>query len=321
MLRRLLPLLLPLFAFATSLPVHAAYPDKPIRLIVGYPPGGATDTMARLIGKQLSVRLHESVIVENHPGAGGTIATSLVAHARPDGYTLLLASSASFSIAPFIFKQLPYKDSDFSPIGLIARVPQVLEVNPSLPVHNLQQFIAYAKAHQGKLSYASFGNGSSNHLVGELFKRVADVDIVHVPYTGSASAITDMLGGQTQLMFDTVQSSLPYIQSHRVTPIAISTPKRSPLLPAVPTFDELGLHGLDVRPWFGVSAPAGLPADTYAKLVAAMRASQADPEFSHEIEAMGAEPSNDAGPVFQTFIDSQRQEWGTVAKLSGATMR
>lgn len=251
-------------ALAGTLPAvsSAAYPDKPIRLVVPYPPGGATDVIGRIVAQGLTDALKQTVVVENRSGATGNIGAAAVANAQPDGYTLLLGALTSHSINAALYgseKVLYDLEKGFSPVGIVGRVPLVFVVNPSVKAKNLTELIALAKASPGSLTYASSGNGSPQHLAGELFKGMAKVDILHVPYRGSGPAMTDLIGGQVLMMIETAPAALPHIKGDKLRPLAAATATRVPTLPDVPTAAEAGLPGFEVSSMFGVLAPAGTP--------------------------------------------------------------
>src|SRR5438552_13835540 len=236
------------------------YPTRPIRLVVPFPAGGTTDILAREVGQRLSMTLGQPVVIDNRPGAAGNIGADLVAKSAPDGYTLLMGTVGTHAINASLYAKMPYDHvKDFAPIILVAGVPNVLVVNPSLPVNSVQELIAYAKANPGKLNFASSGPGTSIHLSGELFKVMAGVQMTHVPYKGSAPALQDLLGGQVQLMFDNLPPSLPHIKAGKLRALAVTSVARSPALPDVPTIAESGLPGFEASSWFGILVPAGTP--------------------------------------------------------------
>lgn len=280
------PLFLAINAFAKSSP----YPSRPVRIIVPSPPGGSTDQLARLIGDKLSNAWGQSVVVENKPGAGLTLGADYVAKSAPDGYTLLMGA-VHHSIAASVYKKLPYDLlKDLRPISVIAIVPNVLVVPASFPAQTVGELIALAKANPGKFNYGSTGAGTAHHLIGEQFNDMAGTDIVHVPYKGSAPALVDLMGGQIQLMFDTVASCLPHIQSGKLRALAVATSMRSRALPDVPTLSESGLAGFDVASWFGLMAPAATPTSVVEKVSADVREALASAEMQAQLLAMGAEP-------------------------------
>jgi tripartite-type tricarboxylate transporter receptor subunit TctC len=308
-------------AFIAAPCAQAAYPDKPIKLIVPFPPGGPTDGMARLVGQYLSQGLGQPVIIDNRGGAGGTIATEAAANAAPDGYTLFFATTGTMAINPSLyrtFKVDPLKA--FDPVGSVASTTNVLVVSPSLKVNSVKELVALAKQKPGMLTFGSAGNGSSNHISGELFKSMAEIDITHVPYKGSAAAFTDMLGGQISMMFDTVSSQVQHIASGKVKALGVSGKNRSEALPNVPTIAEAGLPNFEVTIWFGLAAPKGIPADAVAKLQAQLGKVLAMPEVKAKLAALGAEPLPGTPQAFKRMIEQDTAKWGKVVKASGATI-
>lgn len=296
------------------------YPTKPIRLVVGYTPGGATDGVARVIAAKLAPVLGQSVVIENKPGGGGTIGTAQVAQASADGYTLLLGTSSSISIAPFVYKTLPYNARrDFVPIILVARVPQVLVMHPGFVQGGLAAVVQSAKKAPGKHAYGSVGNGSSTHLAMEVFKQKAGIAITHVPYKGSAPAETDLIGGQIPLVLDTLQGALPYIRSGKSRALAISTETRSRLAPEIPTFTELGYPDVsNLSAWYGIMAPANLPAPIAEKLATEIEKIVRSPDTQAQLLQLGAEPTPLSGAAFAKFLEAEHKRWGEAAKVSGA---
>jgi tripartite-type tricarboxylate transporter receptor subunit TctC len=296
------------------------YPTKPIRLVVGYTPGGATDGVARVIAAKLAPALGQSVVIENKPGGGGTIGTAQVAQANADGYTLLLGTSSSISIAPFVYKTLPYDvRRDFVPITLVARVPQVLVMHPGFVQGGLGAVVQLARKEPGKHAYGSVGNGSSTHLAMEMFKQKAGIDVTHVPYKGSAPAETDLIGGQIPLALDTLQGAMPYIRSGKSQALAISTEKRSKLAPEIPTFTELGYPDVsNLSAWYGIMAPANLPGPIAEKLAAEIEKIVRSPDTQAQLMQLGAEATPLSGAAFAKFLDAERKRWGEAAKVSGA---
>jgi tripartite-type tricarboxylate transporter receptor subunit TctC len=308
-------------AFIAAPCAQAAYPDKPIKLIVPFPPGGPTDGMARLVGQYLSQGLGQPVIIDNRGGAGGTIATEAAANAAPDGYTLFFATTGTMAINPSLyrtFKVDPLKA--FDPVGSVASTTNVLVVSPSLKVNSVKELVALAKQKPGMLTFGSAGNGSSNHISGELFKSMAEIDITHVPYKGSAAAFTDMLGGQISMMFDTVSSQVQHIASGKVKALGVTGKNRSEALPNVPAIAEAGLPNFEVTIWFGLAAPKGIPADAVAKLQAQLGKVLAMPEVKAKLAALGAEPLPGTPQAFKRMIEQDTAKWGKVVKASGATI-
>jgi tripartite-type tricarboxylate transporter receptor subunit TctC len=313
------------FAFGLLVAAFAAgawaqdYPTKPIRIVVPFPPGGATDLLARAVAQRLTEKWGQAVIVDNRPGAGGNIGSELVAKAAPDGYTLEMGTVGTHAINASLYAKMPYDHvKDFVPIVLVAAVPNVLVVNPSLPVKSVQELIAYAKANPGKLNFASSGNGTSIHLSGELFKVMAGVQMTHVPYKGSAPALQDLIAGQVQLMFDNLPPSLPQIKAGKLRALAVTTAKRSPALPDLPTIAESGLPGFESSSWFGLLAPAGTPQPIVAKLNAEVNAWLATPEAKEKLLASGANPAGGSPEDFAKHIAAETAKWQKVVKESGA---
>jgi tripartite-type tricarboxylate transporter receptor subunit TctC len=293
------------------------YPSRQIHWIVGYPPGGTTDILARLIGQWLSDHLGQQVIVDNKPGAGNNIGTEAVVHAAPDGYTLLLINPANF-INTTLYQHLTFSFvRDIAPIAGIAQLPNVMEVNPEVPVKTVSEFIAYAKANPGKINMASSGNGTSIHMSGELFKMMANVNLVHVPYKGSAPALTDLLGGQVQVMFDNLPSSIGHIKAGKLRPLAVTTAKRWGALPDVPTVSET-VPGYEASAIFGVGAPAGTPAEIIERLNKEVNAALADPGMRARLADLGAAPLVTTSKEFKDLVASETEKWSKVVTFSGA---
>jgi tripartite-type tricarboxylate transporter receptor subunit TctC len=293
------------------------YPTRPVRWILGYPTGGAADIVARVMAQWLSERLGQSVIVENKSGAGTNIATQSVITAPPDGYTLLWVSPAN-AINATLYQALPFDFlRDTAPVAGLARFALVLEVNPKVPVASVPEFIAYAKARPGKLSMASFGVGTASHLAGELFKTMAGVDIVHVPYRGSAPAETDLIAGRTQAMFDNLTSSLPQIQAGALKVLAVTTQERSDLLPGVPTLAET-LPGFEASGWAGIAVPRGTPPEIIDRLYREVAAGLADPRIKSRLVEVGSTLMPMTPTAFGDFVAAETVKWGKVVKASGA---
>ncbi len=301
---------------AVAAPARAEFPDRPIRLIVPYSPGGATDGMARVIAAALAPRLGQPVVVENKPGAGTMLASEYVARAPADGYTLLINGSSLTINAAVYAKVSVDPRKDLAPVNLLVAAPHILVAPPSVPAKNLKELLAYAKKHPGQLSYASVGAGTTNHLECELLKSMTGLDIVHVPDKGSSPALTDLLTGRVQLMFDAIASSAPYIQSGRLIAMGVSPAKRSAALPDVPTIAEAGLPGFDAMPWLGLLAPANTPAPVIKKLDVEVKAVLADPEIAKKLLSMGLEVVGDGPEPFAGFIQEESRKWGAVAKAA-----
>lgn len=303
---------------AVSPPALAAkpYPERPVTLVVGYAAGGATDIVARLMAKSLSETLGQTFVVENKTGANSNIGAEIVSRAAPDGYTLYMGSIAN-TINRTLYSQLNYDFiKDFKPVGLVATIPNILVVNPKVPVKTVQEYIAYAKQHPGKLTCASSGSGSSIHLSCELFKMETGTDILHVPYRGSGPAVADLLGGQVDSMFDNLPSSLPHVQAGKLRAIGVTSPQRLPSTPDVPTLAESGLPGFDVESWFGLVAPAGTPAPVIARLNEALNQALASPALKESYQQSGfyAPATPNTPETFAKKIDSEISKWGAVVK-------
>jgi tripartite-type tricarboxylate transporter receptor subunit TctC len=299
------------------LPVIAAfpaaaqsYPAKTIRLIVPYPPGGPTDLVGRTIGQKLTAAWGQQVLVENRAGAASAVGTEVAARAPADGYTLLLGTSAGFCINPALGGKLPYDaERDFAPISLLVVNPQILVVHPSLPVTSVKSLIALAKSRPGQINYASVGNASPQHLGMEMLKRMAGIDMVHVPYKGTAPAVTDILAGNVSLMFNSMPSVLPQVEAGRLRGIAVGSAKRSPAAPAIPTVAEAGLPGFDYVTWYGLFAPSGTPRDIVNRLHAQVVKILADPELAQRFAGQGAEPQSTTPEQLAQYRRSEFERW------------
>jgi tripartite-type tricarboxylate transporter receptor subunit TctC len=308
-------------AFASLAGVsHAqAWPSKPIRWIVPFAPGGTTDILARTIAEKLTPALGKPVIVENNPGAGGSVGATQTAKAAPDGYTIMGGTISTHAINASLYKQLPYDPvKDFVPITLIARVPNLLVVNPEVPAKSVKELIALLKANPGKYTFASSGNGTSQHLSGELFKSMAGVDMQHIPYKGSPPALQDVVGGQVTMTFDNITTAWPLAKAGKLRALAVTTAKRSPIAPDVPTLAESGLAGYEVGSWQGVFAPAGTPPDVVKRLNTEIVKIINMPDVRAKLEALGAEPVGNSSDEFATIVKSEVAKWAKVVKESGA---
>jgi len=296
-----------------------SYPDRPIRLIVPFPPGGPTDYVARLVAQHVSANLGQ-VVLDNRPGAGGTIASKAVANAEPDGYTLLYGSSATLGIAPALYKNVEYDPiKSFAPVALVSRVPFVLGVAAAVPANTLSEFIAYAKANPGKLNFGAT-IGTPPHLVGELFKVTTGADIYYIPYKGAAQAMTDLLAGQMHMTIEGATTLLAHIQSGKVRPLAVMSPQRIPALPDVPTMLEHGYSGFPPASWTGVLAPAGTPASIVGKLNAAINDALQSPEISTNFAKFSAQAKVGSPQDFAAFIAVEAPKWAALVKDSGAKL-
>ncbi|WP_020201778.1 MULTISPECIES: tripartite tricarboxylate transporter substrate binding protein [Cupriavidus] len=296
----------------------AAWPTKPVRLVVGYSAGGATDVIARLVAVKLGEQLGQSVVVDNRAGANSNVGAELVAKSPPDGYTLYVYTIAN-TINASLYDKLGYDpQKDFEPVGLIARIPNILVVNPKLPVKTLADYMRLARSAPEGVTFASSGSGSSIHLSGEMFKMQAKLNMLHVPYRGSAPAVTDLLGGQVQSMFDNTPSSLPHVKAGRLRAIAITSAQRSPLLPDVPTVAESGFPGFDVQSWFALAAPAGTPQPVVERLNAALGKVLAMPDVRQRLQDLAATPEPGTPDQLRKLIASETRRWRDVVKQSGA---
>src|SRR5438876_7044295 len=295
-----------------------AYPSKPIRLIVPFPPGGTTDILARAVAQRLTQTLGQSVVVDNRPGAAGNIGADIVAKSAPDGYTLLMGTVGTHAINPSLYAKMPYDHvKDFAPVVLVAGVPNVLVVNPALPVNSVSDLIKLAKDKPGQLNFASSGSGTSIHLSGELFKTMAGVDMTHVPYKGSAPALTDLMGGQVQLMFDNLPSSLQQIKAGKLRAIAVTSLQRAAALPDVPTVADT-IPGFEASSWFGVLAPAGTPRGIVVKINGEVAKWLASPDAKEKLAAQGANVAGGSPEDFSKHIQAETAKWAKVVKESGA---
>ena len=293
-----------------------AYPSRPVRIIVGFSPGGPTDIVARLIGQYLSQRLDQQFVIENRPGAGGNIGTEAVVRAQPDGYMLLLVNAAN-AISATLYANLNFVfRRDIEPITGVVRVPNVMEVNPSVPATTVPEFIAYAKANPGKINMAGV-NGTTLQLAGELFKMMAGVDMLHVPYRGAAPALTDLIGGQVQVMFDNLSSSIEHIRSGRLRALAVTTAARSKALPEIPTVGEF-VPGYEASAWQGFGAPRNTPPEIIDKLNNEINAALADPKIRARLSDFGGETLAGSATDFGRLIADETEKWGKVVKFSGA---
>lgn len=312
-------------AFAASLVSLSAYaqnwPDKTVTVVVPWPPGGPSDIAARPLAKSLTEALHQPFVIDNRAGGGGNIGTSAVVRSKPDGNTLLITSSAPIVINPSLYKNMTFDPlKDLAPVTNLLRVPLVLVAHPSVPAKNLKELIALIQSKKGGFSYASSGNGTPQHLTGELFNAVAKLDMVHVPYKGSAPAISDLLGGHIPVMFDSTIAIMPHVKSGKVKPIAISSAQRSPLLPDVPTFAEAGIPAIESYAWYGLFVPAKTPKDVIAKLNAEALKVMKSPEFQKVRADTGSDYVGDTPENFGKFVQAESAKWSKVVKESGATV-
>jgi tripartite-type tricarboxylate transporter receptor subunit TctC len=298
-----------------------SYPAaQPIRLIVPWPPGGGVDTTGRLIAQPLSERLHQSIVIDNRPGAGGNIGTEVASHAKPDGYTLLMGSISPNAVNVHLYSRLGFDPvKDFAPIIFVSSVPNILVVPGNSPINSVQELIASAKANPGKIDYGSGGVGSSQHLAGSIFKTAAKIDIVHVPYKGTAPAESDLIAGHIQMMLDTT-TCLPYIAAGKMKALAVASKQRNPALPNVPTFDELGLPGVYASSWYGLMAPAGTPREVIERINAETNTILKTPEMRKRMVDFGAEIGGGTPEDFARFIADETKRYEEVVRASGAKL-
>jgi tripartite-type tricarboxylate transporter receptor subunit TctC len=304
--------------FYASGALAQAYPNKPVRIIVGFPPGGGTDVVARVIAQKLTEWWGQPVTVENRAGATGTIGADYVAKSAPDGYTLIMGHVNSTGLAPNLFPKLPYDPiKDFAAVAYVGYVPNVLAMHPSIPAKSVKELVALLKANPGKYNYASSGNGSTQHIAGEVFKQLTGTSIVHVPYKGSGDAIKDLLAGVVAMNFDTMPPVMPQIQAGKLRGLAISTPKRVAQLPDVPTFAEEGITGFDVTNWYGVMAPAGTPREIVAKLNADINKAMQVPEVRTRLEGVGTQLREMSVAEFDAFMKAEVAKYAKIIKDTG----
>ena len=297
------------------------YPQKTVKLVVGFPPGGGVDIIARSISQALSDRLGQPVIVENRPGAGGNIAAEQVARASPDGHTLLVSAVSSLAISASLYKAPRYDLlKDLTPVAVVASVPNVLVVHPSVKATNVKEFIAYVKANPGKVNFGSAGSGTTVHFAGELFKSMANIDMVHVPYKGAAPAMADLLGGQVQAMFDFLSAAAPQIKSGKLRALGVTSAKRSPVLPDVPTIAEAGLPGYNVLGSFGVMAPSGTPVEVINRLNREIAAVVKLPEVKDHLISYAATPEQQTPAEFAQVLKAEVAKWAKIVDSTGVKL-
>lgn len=296
------------------------YPDKPVKVVVGYAPGGSSDTVARLIAGRLSEKLGQTFVVENRPGAASNIAATSVARSAADGYTLLLGSNAS-TINMSLYKDLPFDfQKDFEPVALLTRFPNIMVVNPSVPATTIDEFVAYAKGNPQGIFFASSGAGSSTRLSAELFKMMTGAPMEHVQYKGSAPALTDLMAGRVQVMFDTAPSVMPLIQGGKLRALGVTSAERQPYAPAIPTVEEGGVKGYEVTSWYGLFAPTGTPASIVEKLNQEVNAILEEPDTKEKLAGMVATPGGGSIEEVRQHVASEVSKWAEVVKASGATV-
>jgi tripartite-type tricarboxylate transporter receptor subunit TctC len=308
------------FAFAAaSLGASAAWPDKPLKIVVPFSAGGSTDTVARIMADKLGAALGQSVIVDNRAGAGGAIGSEYVARSAPDGYTMLMGTSSTLAIAPWVYRHLSYNPSkDFQPVSLLGTADILVVVNPKVPVRSIAELLKYAKANPGKLTFASGGNGSISHLLGEYFKSSAHVDLLHVPYKGDAQMVTDFLAGQVDMAFGTAVAWLPYVKNGKAIALAVTNPQRSTsdAMKDLPTVSEAGVPGYDALQWFGIAVPTGTPKEVVDRLSREMRKIVQMPDVRKRFSDLGFDVVGDTPDQFAAFLQKENAKWKQIAEVS-----
>jgi tripartite-type tricarboxylate transporter receptor subunit TctC len=306
---------------ATLAAVAANYPARPISLVVAFTPGGPSDVLARILGRKLEQVLGQPFVIDNRPGAGGNIAAEAVAHSPPDGYTLLMGNNSILATNASLYKKIGYNpESDFAPVILIGSQANILVVNPAVPARSMAELIALAKAKPGQLNFASSGHGAAAHLAGELFKAEAGIDIVHVAYKGAAPALQDVIAGHVHMMFATAASVVAHVKEGKVRPLAVTTPKRTAILPDIPTVAELGIPGFDATTWHGLVAPAGTPKEVLGTLHHAAITALDDPVLRKSLTDLGVDIIGGPPEDFTAYIKSEIPKWAAVVKASGARL-
>jgi len=313
---------LALVACALALAAQAqSWPSKPIKMVVPFTAGGSTDTVARIISEKLTPRLGQPVVVENKAGAGGALGSDFVAKQPADGYTYLVGTSSTMAIAPWVYTKLPYSPTrDFTPVTLLGTADIIVVVHASVPIRNTAELLAYAKANPGKLTFASGGNGSISHLLGEYFKSMAKVDMLHVPYKGDAQMVTDMLGGQVNMAFGTAVAWLPHIKSGKVAAVAVTNPKRSTTLTDLPTLNESGVPGYEAVQWFGIAAPTGTPNEIVQRMYTEIKAILAMPDVQKRFTELGFDVVGNTPAEFAQFLRDENAKWKKIAEIAGTKL-
>ena len=310
-----------IWAITNASALAQTYPTKPIRLIVPYPPGGGTDIFARLLGAKLGETLGQQLVIENRAGAAGVLGADAAAKAAPDGYTLVVGQASNLAINPHMMSKLPYDPlKDFAPITLIATSPSLLVVHPSLPARSVKDLVALAKARPGSINYASAGNGSPGHLAAEYFRKVANINLVHIPYKGATPAMLDVIAGQTSLYFTSPIAAQPYVQSGRLRQLAVTSAQRFPPLPDVPAIAEAGYRDFDMTSWWGLLAPAGVAKEIIARLHAEAVKALTTAEMKERLAGQGAMVVTGTPEQFAAYIKSEIANWGRIVTVSGARM-
>ena len=294
------------------------YPNRPITMVVTFAPGGSSDVLARAAAAALSSGLGQQMVVDNRPGAGGHIGAAVVAHAVPDGYTILFGTNGTLGIGPAIYAKLSYNPvRDLAPVGLLHTLPQLLIVNPSVPAKNLLELIDYARRNPGALSFASSGMGAASHLAGELLKQQAKIDIIHIPYKGGGAAVADLISGRVSMMLETIPNALPLVRSGQMRAIGVTTKERSPLAPDIPSLAETGLPDFDVSAWTGLFAPAGTPSAIIERLNAETRKIAGEQDYVAQIQAMGTDVASSSPDAFGKFVSDDVDRWSAVIRKAG----
>ena len=297
------------------------WPSKPVKLVVPFTAGGSTDTVARIISEKLTPRIGQPVLVENKAGAGGAIGSDFVAKSAPDGYTYLVGTSSTMAIAPWVYTKLPYNPTrDFAPVTLLGIADIIVVVNASVPIRTTKQLLDYARANPGKLTFASGGNGSISHLLGEYFKSMAKVDMLHVPYKGDAQMVIDLLGGQVHMAFGTAVAFLPHIKSGKVAAVAVTNPKRSTTLTDLPTLSESGVPGYEAVQWFGIAAPTGTPQEVVNRMHAEIKAILEMPDVRKRFTDLGFDVVGNTPAEFTQFLRDENAKWKKVAEIAGTKL-
>ena len=310
-----------LISFLPVTVLAEVYPSKPIRIVAPFPPGGPADILSRIIGHKLSQSWGQQVIVDNRPGAGGNIGADLVAKAAPDGYTLLLGFVGTHAINASLYAKMPYDNvKDFEPVSQIAAVTIVLVVHPSVSASSIKELIALAKSKPGQLTFGSPGNGTPQHLAGQLFNTMAGVDMLHVPYKGAVPALTDLLGGQLSMIFSSMPPALPLVKTGKIRALGVTSATRSPATPAIPTITESGLPGYEVNNWYGILAPRGTPKEIVSKLNAEIVKILNMPDVKESLAVQGAEPVSGTPEQFAAYIKAETEKWAKIVKYSGARL-
>jgi tripartite-type tricarboxylate transporter receptor subunit TctC len=315
---RIVRLMVAFCAVVSASLAFAQYPNRPLRLIVPFPPGGAVDVLGRAIALNARDVLGQNIIVDNRAGFGGAVGSEIAAKATPDGYTLLMGSTSTISINPILFSKLAYKPSDFAPVTLVAFVPHLLVATMSVPATNLKEFIAYAKSRPGELQYGSAGSGTPHHIALEMFKQMTGTDILHVPYKGTAPAVLDLLPGRVHVMSSEVLAVLPHVRAGKLRALGIATAKRNQVAPDIPTVSEAGLPGFEVTSWYGVLTPTGTPREIVAQLSSGIAKAVATPDMQQRFADLGATAVGNTPEEFAAFVKRESAKWAKAVKDSGA---